>query len=108
MVDDIQVDDIQAARDNAASPEDASRVVVRFHADVGVPYAADGWERLDKANLGFWGRLTAAFPGITLRPLFQSVSPNRLRDLVAEAVQRDGSYAPPNFSPSLSSTAPRR
>lgn len=73
------------------------RVIVKFRDSVQLPYEGDLEKYLDEWKIGPWRQLTAQFPGLTIRPLFNSVKPERLRQLTAEAEKRDGTYKAPNF-----------
>lgn len=73
------------------------RVVVKFHDSVELPYDERVEEYLDKLKVGPWQTLTERFPGISMRRMFTSVKPDRIRQLVDQAVQRDDTYRPPNF-----------
>ena len=86
-----------------ASPRERSilglplRIVVKFFDDTPLPYDEQAAVELDRLSAGTWQQLAERFPGITLHPMFTSVSPDRIRQLVAEAMRRDHSYRPPNF-----------
>src|SRR5687768_16123121 len=73
------------------------RVVVKFHDYIDIPYK-DGAESFFKDHmLGPWDQLTNEYPGITLRRLYTSVDPKRIRSLVDKAVEQDNTYRPPNL-----------
>lgn len=73
------------------------RVVVKFRDNIELPYTDKAQEYLDKLKVGPWQRLATQFPGITMRRMFTSASPERIRQLVDEAVHRDRNYRPPNL-----------
>ncbi|MGH8252112.1 MAG: S8 family serine peptidase [Steroidobacteraceae bacterium] len=71
---------------------------MKFRDNIGLPYDDDDVARhLEERNIGPWRRLTDRFPGISIRTLFSSVEPDRIRELVAEAVNRNDSYRAPDF-----------
>lgn len=73
------------------------RVVVKFRDFVQLPYQ-DGVEKyLDKLSVGPWRQLAERFPGIKIRRMYTSVTPERIRQLVDEAMRRDAAYRPPDF-----------
>ena len=73
------------------------RIVVKFFDDTPLPYDDRAAVELDRLSSGGWRRLVERFPGISLRPMFTSISPDRIRQLVGEATYRDPCYRPPNF-----------
>ncbi len=73
------------------------RVVVKFHDGVGLPYDDRVESKLEELKIGPWQQLAAQFPGIAMRRMFTSVEPQRIRELVDEAVRRDANYTPPDF-----------
>jgi subtilase family protein len=73
------------------------RVAVKFIDDFDLPYE-EGAEKYFSADWkGLWEQLFARFPGIALKPVYTAVSSDRIKELVALAVQRDPTYRPPNF-----------
>lgn len=73
------------------------RVVVKFRDFVQLPYQ-DGVEKyLDKLSVGPWRQLAERFPGIRIRRMYTAVTPERIRQLVDEAMRRDAAYRPPDF-----------
>ncbi len=79
------------------APGYAPRVVVKFRDHIELPYDDRVEEYLEKMKVGPWESLKKQFPGISMRRMFTSVKPDRIRQLVDEAVQRDDTYRPPNF-----------
>lgn len=79
------------------APGYSPRVVVKFRDGTELPYVDRVEEYLDKLKVGSWRKLRERFPGISMRRMFTSVKPDRIRQLVDEAVQRDDTYRPPNF-----------
>jgi subtilase family protein len=74
-----------------------TRVVVKFHDFVKLPYE-DGVEiHFDKCGIGPWERLTKEFSGITVKRLFTALSQERIRELVDRATAADRRYQPPNM-----------
>ena len=73
------------------------RIVVKFRDHVQLPYTKAAERALEELGLAPWRKLADAAPGLTLEPVFTSLKPARLRELVKTAVQRDPSYRPPNF-----------
>jgi Subtilase family len=73
------------------------RVIVKFRDEHELPYD----DRIEKAvpelSGGTWQRLVAEHPGLRIRPLVNAVKPERIRELVAEAVRRDKTYKPASF-----------
>ena len=81
-------------------------VVVKFKDYVEIPYE-DGVEKyLQEYKIGPWKRLEEEFPGITLRRLFTSLEPNKIREILDRAVELDRTYSPPNFFTYFSIDAP--
>lgn len=73
------------------------RVAVKFLDDFNIPYEdgaeqyfSDDWKKR-------WDGLVEIFPGATLKRIFTAVSPERIKELVANAVRQDPTYLPPNF-----------
>lgn len=73
------------------------RIVVKFRDHVQLPYAKGAERALEAHQLGPWSKLANGIAGLTMEPLFMSVKPVRLRELVALASQRNPSYRAPNF-----------
>lgn len=79
------------------------RIVVKFRDGLELPYGTDNeggeavGEQLEARQLAPWSRLQERYPGVELQPLFTTVSPKELDDLVRTAVQRDRTYEPPDF-----------
>jgi len=73
------------------------RIVVKFHDQVNLPYETGAEDALKKLGLGSWQKIADAAPVITLDPVFVSVMPSRLKELVLTARQCDPTYRPPNF-----------
>lgn len=86
----------QKERENRP-PGNAQRLVVKFRDDIMLPYDGTARNRLDELYGGFWHALTQQFPGLNLRPLFTAAAPDRIRQLVDQAVHLDPAYRPPNF-----------
>lgn len=73
------------------------RVVVKFRDAVIVPYE-DGAERhLTELGIGPWTELAQRFEGIQLDRLFTALSPERIGELVSEAVTHDRGYRAANL-----------
>jgi hypothetical protein len=73
------------------------RVIVKFLDGTGLPYDDRAAGHLDAMGIGDWKRLATRHPGIRMRPLFRSITPGRLRALVALAKRRTPEYRPPDF-----------
>lgn len=73
------------------------RVVVKFRDHLELPYE-EGLERgLDELGLGPGKRFLAAFPGVTITPVFSSVKPDEIRRLVDRAGRLDRDYPASNL-----------
>ncbi len=73
------------------------RVVVKFQDSLDVPYE-DGVEKDFPEDMRKqWEELVKTFPGITLKRLYTTTSPDRIRELVNQAIKLDPDYRPPNF-----------
>ena len=71
------------------------RVIVKYKDKAAPPrYEDDILERIQDSH---WLALVGEFPGIKFRRLFSSLSPDRIRELVAQAQKQDRSYQPVNF-----------
>src|SRR5688572_14729797 len=79
------------------APGYSPRIVVKFRDGTELPYDDRVEEHLDTLKVGPWQKLRERFPGIAMRRMFTSVPPDRIRQLVDEAVRRDDTYRPPNF-----------
>lgn len=74
-----------------------TRIVVKFHDFIQIPYR-DGIEKLlDQHGIGCWSELVKRFPGITIVRLFTSLSPEKIRDLTNRATRLDPTYKAPNL-----------
>ena len=62
-----------------------ARVVVKFRDYVELPYEDGVEEYIQKCQIGPWEELAKEYPGITLKRLYTSVSPDRLLELVKQA-----------------------
>lgn len=90
----------KSSRETAARlevPEYDARVVVKFCDDIALPYDDSVEQHLDRLPGRVWQKLKEQFPGISIRVLFNAVTPTRIRQLVDEAVRQDEIYRPPNF-----------
>src|SRR5262245_15580253 len=76
-------------------PRSAARVIVKFNDSVDIPYDDSASRYLERGEIGPWRDLSARFHGIVIRPLFRSVTPSRLRTLVAQARRQTDRYSPP-------------
>ena len=88
---------VDAAHAGSAAVGYTPRVVVKFRDTVQLPYDDTVAEQLDRLRIGPWSLVEKQFPGIRLRRMFTSVKPERIRSLVDQAVERDGTYEPPNL-----------
>lgn len=80
-----------------AVPGYRPRVILKFHNELELPYddSVDG--HLDRLSGQVWRKLKARFPGISIRILFNAVTPSRMRQIVEEAMRLNRNYRPPNF-----------
>jgi hypothetical protein len=78
-------------------PAYVPRVVVKFEDAVQLPYDGSVAPHLDRLTHGAWQRLAQLVPGITIRPLTNSIAAARLRELSALGARLDTSYRPPNL-----------
>jgi hypothetical protein len=74
-----------------------ARVIVKFDERTQLPYEEAVDEYLEERKVGPWPRLVEQFPGITIQRLINSVSPERIGNLIEEAKRNDPTYHPPNF-----------
>ena len=86
----------RASEEPIVSPQ-APRIVVKLRDDVALPHDDRVVGYLDSSGIGRWRELESRFPGITIRRLINSVTPARIRALVARAQRLDDSYRAPNF-----------
>lgn len=79
------------------------RVAVKFLDDLNredqfqLPYEDGAESSFPKDLKEFWDPLTEKYPGITLKRVYTTVSPERIQQLVKEAEERDQTYEAPNF-----------
>ena len=73
------------------------RIMVKFHDSIQLPYEDGAEKYFDQHNARFWERFARQFPGVTLKRVFTSLSPEKIRELVARAAKTDKTYRPPNF-----------
>jgi len=81
----------------ASAVQPAGRVMVKFRDGIGLPYRDDLNDELDARGIGAWRELSARFPGVRIRRLYNSSSPDELLDLTRRARERDATYEPPDF-----------
>lgn len=74
-----------------------SRVVVKFHDYVRLPYVDGVEEYIKRYEVGPWDRLEKEFPGITVKRLYTALEPEKIQALVNQAVELDQTYQPPNL-----------
>jgi serine protease len=73
---------------------------VKFRDDFkDIPYLSDVEveDYLEEHKIIPWSQLKEKYPGIDIRRVYTSISPERINALVAQAVRRDDTYKPPNF-----------
>ncbi|HKZ73352.1 MAG TPA: S8 family serine peptidase [Steroidobacteraceae bacterium] len=77
----------------------SARIVVKLRHGIEVPYADDVASDLDRVVPGFWRELGTRFPGIRMRRIFTTVSPERTGELEALASRRDAAResSPPDL-----------
>ena len=73
------------------------RVVVKFHDFVEIPYEDGAEVFVAKYGIGPWEDLFRVFPGVSLKRMFVTPGPERIRELVAKAREIDQTYRPPNL-----------
>jgi hypothetical protein len=73
------------------------RVVIKFKDNVSIPYEDEAERNIERFNLGPWKKLEDKFPGITVKRLFISLSPDQINALAKNAQQKESTYRPPNF-----------
>ncbi len=74
-----------------------SRIVLKFHDHVELPYRDGIGGEIEKLQIGPWERLAKEFPGISLRRLYTAMEPDKVKALVDRARKLDLTYRPPNF-----------
>jgi len=73
------------------------RVVVKLQDAVNIPYE-DGAERhLERLGIGSWSELAKRFQGARLDRLYKVVSPDRIKELVAQAARRGDRFRASNL-----------
>lgn len=96
---------------DSANPEQPGldpHVVIKFRDDIDLPYKSGIEHLLEHKKIGSWRALAERFPGISLHPVFSSLPPERLKELIARAEALDPNYHPPNFFSYFLITAPGR
>jgi len=73
------------------------RVVVKFLDTVILPYEDGAEQYVVRLAIGPWAELAQRYKGIRLDRLFKVLSPERISDLVSEALDRDRHYRAPNL-----------
>ena len=73
------------------------RVVVKFLDTVILPYEDGAEKHVVRLAIGPWAELAQRYKGIRLDRLFKVLSPERISDLVSEALDRDRHYRAPNL-----------
>jgi serine protease len=82
---------------DASAVQSAGRVMVKFRDGSGLPYRDDLNDELEARSIGAWRELSAKFPGVRIRRLYTSSSPEELLELARRARERDATYKPPDF-----------
>lgn len=70
------------------------RIILKFKDNIDLPYSRDVNEKID---FPFWRRLRSRYNHIILEPLFISIKPENLDQLINLARKMTPSYKPPNF-----------
>src|SRR5262245_30112312 len=65
----------------------AVRVVIKFYDLIETPYEGGIEKLFDQRGIGRWERLEKEFPGITLKRVFNSLTPDKIRTLIDRATQ---------------------
>src|SRR5438105_7453502 len=75
------------------------RIIVKFNDLLDLPYGTNGeiHDFFLEGHVMAWPHLLEFFPGIHIGRLFTSVSPEKIKELVARAKELDPTYRPPNF-----------
>ena len=75
------------------------RIVVKFNDLLDLPFGnnAEIHDFFLEGHIMAWPHLIEFFPGIHIGRLFTSVSPEKIKELVAKAEQLDPTYRAPNF-----------
>ena len=74
------------------------RVVVKFRPETRLPYSRAAGEELARSSAPQWSELTAAHPGISLVPYFETMQEDTLRSLSEQSAKAKGATAAPNFT----------
>ncbi len=76
-----------------------SRIVVKFQDDLKLPYHPDSEliTFFSEGKLPGFEKLFEIFPGISIKNLFNSISPERIRDLINKATKLDAPYKTRNL-----------
>ncbi len=76
---------------------DKPEIVVKFQDYIKLPYEAAAERHLSVDCIGPWRALAEKFPGITLKPLFTTISAEAIVEMTEAAQARDATYQPANF-----------
>jgi hypothetical protein len=74
-----------------------SRVVVKFHDHVELPYENGVERHIKERDVGPWDQLVKQFPGITLTRLFATLNSEQIQEMAGRAASLDRDYRGPNL-----------
>src|SRR5262245_9951313 len=74
-----------------------SRISVKFHDNVALPYADDIGSEIDHQTNDGWKNLTQQFPGVRIRRTFRTIGASDLKALVNRVAANNPDYHPPEF-----------
>jgi len=75
----------------------ASRISVKFHDHVALPYADDIGPEIDQQTNDGWKKLMQQFPGVRIRRTFRTISATDLKLRVNRVAANNPDYHPPEF-----------
>lgn len=73
------------------------RVVVRFHEGIDLSREEEVGDQLEARGLGPWSKLSEAYRGLKLEPLFTAVPQEKIAELQEQAMEMDPTYRPADF-----------
>lgn len=87
-------------------PNYLPRIVIKFREGVVKQYVDGAEEIFTEDSIGAWRELEKSYPGIRLRRLYTSLSPQEIQALVSRAKDANPDYRPPNFLTYFALTVP--
>jgi serine protease len=85
------------SRPKSSKPDYRTQIVVQFHDGINLPYGYEVSRLIKDYKVGPWEQLAKKYPGITISPLYSSIKPEKLKQLIAKAKQMDPTYKEGNF-----------